>query len=197
MWKAQYLSAVKINAYFLGVGPSDISFALGGLRSFIAKIPRSSRDGVKRRKPLPIFPTNTCPKVKAKFLSMRPNFAYLPLQAHLSPCSVSRFPRTFICKHGIVSHLYAMTPPPPNHRLLPLSPTLPSILLEAPIHLLRLDSGPRAVFSELSDSKFHFWLHGRLSFLPAHLRIKYRFAVPHPPIPPPTISQALFPQCQA
>lgn len=170
VWKTQHLSAVKINAYFLGVGPSDISFALGGLRSFITKIPRSSRDGAKRRKPLSIFPTNTCPKVKPKFLSMRLNFAYLPLQAHLSPRSASCFPRTFICRHGIVSHLYAVTPPPPNHRLLPLSPTLPSILLEAPIHLLRLDSGPRAVFSELSDWKFHFWLPWPAGFSPSTFR---------------------------
>lgn len=110
VWKAHYLSAVKINAYFLGVGLSNISFALGGLMSFIAKIPRSSRDGAKRRKPFPIFPTNTCPKVKPKFLSLSPNFAYLSLQARLSPHSASCFPCTFICRHSIVSHLFAVTP---------------------------------------------------------------------------------------
>lgn len=41
------LSALKINACFLGVGLLDISFALGGMMSFIAKSPRSSKSRAK------------------------------------------------------------------------------------------------------------------------------------------------------
>lgn len=130
---------------------------------FISKIPRSFRYGAKWRKPLSTLPTTTCPKVKSKFLSMYkgllgPYFAYLSLQAHLPPYSGSCFPCTFTCKHNVISHLCWRPCCSPNLRLLPLFPTLPSILLTTPIHPLRLNSGPRAAFSKLPNWNFQCWL---------------------------------------
>ena len=56
-------------------------------------------------------------------------------------------------------------------RLLPLPPTLLSILLGDTFHPLRLHSRPKAAFSELL-SGISFGFHHHLTFLPAHLSVE-------------------------
>lgn len=121
---------------------------------------------------LPTFPTTTCPKVKYNFLSMGPTFAYLSLQAHLPPYSASCFPCTFICRHGIVLHLYSVAPAIHSTRDSSLSPP-PFRQFYWLIHPLRLDSGPGQSSLNFQTGSATFGFHCPLGFLPAHIHIKH------------------------